>query len=156
MKSDKEIKEFYRGESKVYDKPCMPSIKRFIKQSDESLVLEKDYYKNSVSYLKKIQILNYDDKDFLSQIKELSYLQHYGFGTRLLDITDTYDIALYFACFGDFKDDGVIYLIKDIEQRMSGDVKSVERKLECINKAEILINRNIKNIMKLILKKRYN
>ena len=39
----------------------------------------------------------------------LSLMQHYGLKTELLDVTESKDIALFFACEKDFEQDGVLW-----------------------------------------------
>ena len=54
----------------------------------------------------------------LSPLALLAKMQHYGFPTRLLDITENPLVALYFACYGNDKnvnEDGIVYIIKSNE-----------------------------------------
>ena len=137
-------KEFYRGESKKFEFPCTPSIMRFIKNNVDAISLESKYYNNCLKYLNDVRAYSRKKDVCVEHIKELSYLQHYGFNTRLLDITDDQDVAFYFASCENFDDDGVIYSINDVEQRMSCDVQSVHRKIECIMNGEEIKGKKLK------------
>ncbi|MGD6893720.1 FRG domain-containing protein [Bacillus infantis] len=42
----------------------------------------------------------------------LSKMQHYGVPTRLLDVTSNALVALYFACEGNYEEDGAVFVMK--------------------------------------------
>lgn len=46
----------------------------------------------------------------LNKLERLTYMQHYGCPTRLLDITSNPLVALYFACVGNEARDGAVYI----------------------------------------------
>lgn len=131
---------FYRGESKKYDFPCTPSLFRYMGNAKNKLKIEKEYYDISIEYLKRSQfnIKNNEVTDeILSYIKYISLMQHYGFGTRLLDISSKLEVAKYFACCSNFGDDGYIYVFDKnhgSKQLKSINRENVKRKFECIFK----------------------
>ena len=131
---------FYRGESKKYDSPCTPSLFRYMGNAKSKLKIEKEYYDLSIEYLKKSQFNikpSEANDEILSYIKYISLMQHYGFGTRLLDISSKLEIAKYFACCSDFDKDGYIYVfdeVHNIKQLKSIKAQNVRRKFECIFK----------------------
>ena len=47
----------------------------------------------------------------LKNFNKLTYMQHYGSPTRLLDITSNPLVALYFACEKNKKQDGIVYVL---------------------------------------------
>ena len=105
---------YYRGEPRKY-KNIRPALTR-----DEigrvPLAAESRYYRDSVENLEEILHIarprDYggDERDC---VKALATLQHYGFRTRLIDVTRNKGVARYFACASHFDEDGYIHVIKE-------------------------------------------
>lgn len=92
-----ELSYFYRGVSNgIYS--IAPGIYRKDEQHEEN------YYFNEIS-VRCPEVFR-----FFGNLEKLTYMQHYGCPTRLLDITSNPLVALYFACLGDEKKDGVVYI----------------------------------------------
>lgn len=134
IKENAEIIKFFRGESKKYEQPCTPTLFRYLNGQNNLLLLEKNYYELSVEY---IDMFNFTSKkdELLKYIYNVCFMQHYGFGTRLLDITETKDVAYYFASCSNFDKDGYIYSFEESEDMKffkSAGAETVKRKFACI------------------------
>ena len=113
---------YFRGEPRVYPEPCLPSIWRtdlFHHQENETTSkLWTAQEQESIERFQKI-VLNGDLSDPYFDTRNppepnstewLELAQHYGFPTRLLDVTLDPLVALYFAASKDFGQDGCVYL----------------------------------------------
>lgn len=92
------VRYYFRGQSniKYRDKICS-GIYREKEKHDEQY------------YLNNIEVRCFKEIEKLSSISKLTYMQHYGCPTRLLDITNNPLVALYFACNGNPEQDGVVF-----------------------------------------------
>lgn len=126
----KERKEFYRGESNDYEEnSCVPTILR-----TNTKLLESKYYRKCFEYIKPLTKRNQMRTNLLKSIVSLSYMQHYGFKTRLLDVTKKEEVAVYFACSGNFDKQGFVYEIKEVQWCKKKTAKSVTRKIDFVFK----------------------
>lgn len=138
---------YYRGESKDYgETACVPSIFRMC---GYSIQFEQEYFERLQDDFAGIAIFDSVKKDALKYeyyyLKMLGVFQHYGYNTRLLDISTDKKIALYFASSGNYNNNGRVYRLDDnkIREIHTPSAESILRKIKCIRFAERLSNRNI-------------
>ncbi len=118
----------FRGEPHLYDVPLMPSILR----DDANLTYENDRHISEEELLAieqcKQQALQGNIKDkylrafipnmHLEDVNWLPLARHFGFNTRLLDVTSNPLVALYFAVSEDYRgaipeeDDAFVYIMR--------------------------------------------
>lgn len=99
---------FFRGQANK-DWPLIPTLYR------------NGYFEKEAAMIKEILNELPDEFNLADRVDILAKLQHYGFPTRLLDITANPLVALYFACFKEkeMDNDGAIYVFLDVEARWS-------------------------------------
>ena len=92
------VKVFYRGmaDSK-WD--IIPSLFRYQTEKTEKELLQS-----------ATNLIWNELKDTTTYLEKLIILQHYGFPTRLLDVTTNPLVALYFACWKEEQKDGSVYV----------------------------------------------
>ena len=99
----------FRGENKNYGR-VTSGLYREYNKGDNPLTEDADF---SILGVEK-QIIDGARKhlpDGASNIEVLTALQHYGGKTNLIDFTKNLYIALFFACDGEFGDDGQLILM---------------------------------------------
>lgn len=129
----------YRGEAKNYHAESdefIPSIRRGIDISNaaefESKHINGLYSGNiSLPFFRNIDISKTETEKLKNQFKVLAIMQHYGFGTQLIDVTSSKDIATYFACCEHFDDAGYVYEF-NVKKMKTFDTKTVERRMSII------------------------
>ena len=115
----------YRGEPEYYEKvssnlyreyPRVEGIPFDIAEAQKNILKEAKAYIGAT-----------DDIDETDNIGILTQLQHFGGKTNLIDFTEDYLIALFFACDGSHEKDGRVILLK----RKSDDyeVREPQRKI---------------------------
>jgi len=102
LKVDKNYSFFYRGHADKSFK-MLPTIYRKTSRliTKEDLLIKEAILRNP-----------YEFNKFRTNFEKLSLMQHYGFDTRLLDITENPLVALYFASNSLFKKDGEVLILK--------------------------------------------
>ena len=118
----------YRGEPEHYDKVSsslyreVPEIEELEGMRFDIALFQEDVLEEAKTYISKT-----DDIDETDDIGILTQLQHFGGKTNLIDFTEDYLIALFFACDGSHEKDGRVILLR----RKSEDyeVKTPRRKI---------------------------
>ena len=100
----------YRGEQECYEKVCSSLYREYSHtegvHSDIASV-QKKILEEAKTYIGKT-----DDIDKTDDIEILTELQHFGGKTNLIDFTEDYLIALFFACDGSHEKKGRVILLK--------------------------------------------
>lgn len=145
---DSNKKYFYRGQN---NSRWIPSA---------SIVRESEYLKNE--HLMFYKIISKMPKAFENDkyiYNQIATMQHFGYPTRLIDITENPLIALYFACDGNFEDDGEIFIYESEEDEI---LNFEDKKLRCLEQIPTKPFENIceecsnlENCKKEIIKKSY-
>ncbi len=115
----KNMEHIFRGENKKFNKPLSSALYR---QFHDEFCFDKKITKEEKE--EKFKLIKSVDKNTINNLfryfaapstaeNTLTYLQHYGGITNLIDFTKNINIALFFACTGSNNDeDGHIYLCK--------------------------------------------
>lgn len=90
---------FYRGVSNN-SYPIAPGIFRKSEKHDE-------FY-----YFNEIQVRCPEVFRSLDNLEKLTYMQHYGCPTRLVDVTTNPLVALFFACSAEMESEGSVYVFR--------------------------------------------
>ena len=98
----------YRGQSdESYE--LIPSIARGRQNCFDTTVFDEERNLIEMAKFKMPNVFN----DKMSSIELLALLQHHGIYTRLLDVTESPLVALYFACCSNPKNDGEFFIFKN-------------------------------------------
>ena len=99
----------YRGQSNVsYE--IIPSIARdYNGKTSPLLHHERELIESVMVQFPDMFKVEYEP------VEVLALLQHFGMPTRLLDVTENALVGLYFACLGDAKNDGEVFVFKQDE-----------------------------------------
>ena len=104
----------FRGQSNK-DYELLPSIGRNRECSMDISIFEEERNLIELSKFKLPTVFSND----LQPIDLLALLQHYGIPTRLLDITESPLVALYFACCSNNDKDGEVIVFKNDEKEVA-------------------------------------
>ena len=117
----------YRGEPECYDTVSSSLYREFSDVKEFGIVhAQKQILKEAKEYIQQTDDI--DDKDKTGFLTEI---QHFGGKTNLIDFTEDYLIALFFACDGSHTKDGRVILLK----RKSKNYK-IRRPRRTINRVE--------------------
>jgi len=117
---------FYRGQANIEWSICST----LLRNSRCPFIKERFLYKKFLKYTNGIQPSIYKNCQFTKKWYDLFQMQHIGYHTRFIDVSNTWDVSLYFAV-NDYPDkDGVLYLFKipKEKKRLYFSDKSIEDK----------------------------
>jgi len=112
---------WFRGHSNKEYK-LLPSIFRPSKSNNESYYDESELLDELVRRFPKIR------GEHTSTLELLTYAQHYGIPTRLLDWTENLLVALYFCCIGSKDTDAELHMLKanKIRKYKRSEISNIE------------------------------
>lgn len=135
---------FFRGESGCYPKR-LPGI--FRSEENNNIEVEKPMFRKLVEdgtkdyYFEIFQELGWPITSFGSKLFEwIVEVQHYGAATSVLDISTNALVGLFFACSGNQKSDGKLYIYRpltDDEKQYFGHTISIMTALNFIPRSQI-------------------
>ena len=110
-------KHIFRGENKIYPKVSSNLYRRYYELIKS---IKNTSYGKNVSPVLEIEKdivdrAKYHIRPDAPNIEVLTELQHHGGKTALIDFTRNLYIALFFACNGNFEEDGRIILFTELE-----------------------------------------
>ena len=105
----------YRGESKCHEK-VSSSLYRVTPHMEEIRIdmndLQDAILKEAIAYIDQTDDIDDTEEKKDNQLLLLTDIQHFGGKTNLIDFTEDYLIALFFACDGSHEEDGQVILLK--------------------------------------------
>ena len=119
----------YRGETEDYGKVSSNLYREY--PHTEGVRFDIANFQKTILEEAKVYISETDDIDETDDIGILTQLQHFGGKTNLIDFTEDYLIALFFACDGSHDKDGRVILLK----RESDDY-AIRKPRRTINRVE--------------------
>ncbi len=94
----------YRGEPKHYCQVSSSLYRRIQREGSENVDIKRAQ-EEDLKEAREFVVQTFEDDDLLAQ------LQHYGSDTNLIDFTTDCLIALFFACTGEFQENGRVILL---------------------------------------------
>jgi len=74
-------------------------------------VIIKEFQNKSPNLTKEF---GYDPGSTEDPLAVMSFIQHYGGPTRLIDWTKSFNVALFFACFNNYKTDAAVFCLSNL------------------------------------------
>lgn len=105
----------YRGESECYPQVCSSLYRIHDEDASDLADRENDILVKARKYLPEIA----DKADF----EIFAQLQHYGGDTNLIDFTEDYLVAIFFACYKSTTKDGRVILLEKPEEPVKSETK---------------------------------
>ena len=127
FRGNNEHKWVYRGEGSLYEFPAAPSILRKDRPDDAEPLSRNEYPNRSITDQEIHEVRRCQDdhpdgsdryiKAFMPSmhpmdVNWLPLARHFGYETRLLDVTVNPLVALFFACESDNGKDGYVYAMQ--------------------------------------------
>ncbi|CAC9619680.1 hypothetical protein [uncultured Gammaproteobacteria bacterium] len=109
-KTSKDKRYIYRGQSEDYADGVVSTAIRRLKKSNLPNPSKEEYFEYHTSLIKDAKSYRYGQDSQLSDIGLLIDLQHYGAATGLIDFSEDFLIALWFACNNTDEDGKVFFL----------------------------------------------
>ena len=98
----------YRGEPKCYSKVSSSLYREYV---DKAKINAK-YFNIEVVQQEQLKIVKEDYSELTDDVEIMTEIQHAGGKTMLIDFTEDYLVALFFACETEFSEDGRMLLLK--------------------------------------------
>jgi tetratricopeptide (TPR) repeat protein len=109
-KTSKDKRYIYRGQSEDYADGVVSTAIRRLKKSNLPNPSKEEYFEYHTSLIKDAKSYRYGQDSQLNDIGLLIDLQHYGAATGLIDFSEDFLIALWFACNNTDEDGKVFFL----------------------------------------------
>ena len=111
----------FRGQTEFFKK-CLPTLYRE-KKSEEQLLIERLRCCEFEEYLKQLpQVEDFEKRNF--SIDYIGLAQHYGLQTEVIDLTNSLDVALFFATCN-MSEDGKTYYPQKEDKEYVGYIYAV-------------------------------
>ena len=98
----------YRGEPKCYPKVSSSLYRECVDKAG----IDAKYFNIEVVQQEQLKIVKKDYSELTDDFEIMTEIQHAGGKTMLIDFTENYRVALFFACETEFSEDGRIRLLK--------------------------------------------